>query len=357
MAYPLRRVGLNLALLLLSVLLSLAIAEIVLRNLRPQPLQALMEWPDGTLRHRPSFRYTYTRAEFSNRIAWNAHGMRGPEIAGRKAPQIPRAIVLGDSFVEGKQVADDEVLTAAMAAMAREGGAPLEVINLGVSGVGTAREIHLWEKLGRPLAPDIVVLGFYPNDVRNNAERDDFTIEGGRVVLRIEPRAPRPLARARAWLAAHAHLFILIRSGQNALDEWRDPPAAIESEEVFVREPPARVRRGWEMTRALLSDLALRVRASGARLVVVLIPTRFQVDDALWRAHAAAQGLDPAVYDLRLPNRTLQDWALSSGVTLVDLLEGFRARNTANTFYYAGDAHWNAAGHRLAAQLILEGLE
>lgn len=357
MSSPLRRVGLNLALLLLSLLLSFTVAETFLRFFRPQPLQALMVWPDGTLRHRPSFRYTYVRAEFSHRIAWNAHGMRGPEILQSKSPQVARVIVLGDSFVEGKQVGDDEVLTSVMAAMARDDGVPLEVINLGVSGVGTAREIHLWEKLGRPLAPDIVVLGFYPNDVRNNAERGEFSIDAGRVTLLIEERASsNPLARARAWLAAHSHLYILIRSGQNALDEWLDPPTAIESEDVFARDPPERVRRGWEMTRALLSHLAQSVRETGARLVVVLIPTRFQVDDALWGTHAADLGLDPAAYDLRIPNRELGDWAAAEGVTFLDLLEGFRARNESNSFYYAGDAHWNADGHRLAAQIILEGL-
>lgn len=354
MVSPLRRAGLNLALLFLSILLSLAIGEIILRVFHPQPLQALMVWPDGTLRHRPSFRYTYTRVEFSNAIAWNAIGMRGPEIPERRTPHVPRLLVLGDSFIEGKQVADDAVLTAVMTEMSRERVTPLEVINLGVSGVGTAREIHLWEKLGQSLQPDIVVLGFYPNDVRNNAERGEFALEEGRVVLRIEPKSPRLLARVRAWLGARSHLFILIRSGQNALDEWLDPPTAIESEDVFAREPDERVRRGWEMTRALLDDLAQKVRAAGARLVLVLIPTRFQVDDALWSAHAAALGIEPATCDLLIPNRVLAEWGEARGVRVVDLLEGFRARNTANSFYYAGDAHWNAAGHRLAAQLILE---
>lgn len=354
MPSPLRRVALNLALVSLSILLSLVMGEVVLRLFRPQPLQALMVWPDGTLRHRPSFRYTYTRAEFSNPIAWNAIGMRGPEVSEDKDPRVPRVLVLGDSFIEGKQVGDDAVLTAVMAKISGERGTPLEVINGGVSGVGTAREIHLWEKLGESLEPDLVLLGFYPNDVRNNAERGEFSLEQGRVVLRIEPKAQRLAARARAWLGARSHLFILIRSGQHALDEWLDPPTAIESEDVFARHPPERVRRGWEMTRALLDDLERRVRAAGARLIVVLIPTRFQVDDALWSSHAAALGIDPAAYDLRLPNRALAEWGAAKDVRVIDLLEEFRFRNTANSFYYAGDAHWNAAGHRLAAELILD---
>jgi len=357
MASRMRRLLLNLTLLAVSVLLSLAAAEAALRLLKPQPLQALMVWPDGTLRHRPSFRYTYTRAEFSNTIAWNALGMRGPEVAERPSPERRRVVVLGDSFVEGKQVADDEVLTAVMAEMSRARGAPLEVVNLGVSGVGTAREIHLWETLGRRLEPDVVVLGFYPNDVRNNAERDEFTLEEGRVVLRIAPRPPRTLARIRAWLGAHSHLFILIRSGQNAWEEWLDPPSAIESEDVFARDPPERVRRGWDMTLVLLDDLDRRVRESGSRLVVALIPTRFQVDDALWAARAAAIGIDPLSHDLRIPNRRLAAWAQERGVAFVDLLERFRAANRSNSFYFAGDAHWNAAGHRLAAEAIVEALQ
>ncbi len=350
----------NLILAAASVAASLGLGEVIVRWYRPQPLQALHVWPDGTLRHRPGFRYTYTRAEFSNRIAWNAIGMRGPDVPPRDDVAVPRAVFLGDSFVEGKQVGDEEVLTAVMRRVSAERGRPIEVINLGVSGIGTAMEIALWDRLARDLRPDLVLLGFYPNDVRNNAEPGDFTIRDGKVEITIAPPRERRFGfvrDARSWLAAHSHLFILFRSGRVALRDRMEPPEATEAEDVFAIAPGEEVRRGWEMTGHLLDAIADRVDEAGARLVLVGIPARFQVDDALWHAFAARAGLEEDRFDRRLPERRLGEWAQRRGVAYVPLLDALRASNVDNSFYYDGDGHFNAAGHDLAARVILDAIE
>ena len=195
-------------------------AEIGLRLIRPQPLEAAYVWADGTLRHRPSFTYTYARRGFSNTVSFNSLGMRGPEIAEAKTPGIPRVFFMGDSFVEGKQVADDEVITAVLARLSEDGGAAMEVINAGVAGYGTDEELILWEKVGRSLDPDIVILGFYPNDVRNNVERKYFVVKNGEVVQRRQPRLPkvRWIYDFRKRLAAHSHVYMLMKMGKKA---WR----------------------------------------------------------------------------------------------------------------------------------------
>jgi hypothetical protein len=130
----------------------------------------------------------------------------------------------------------------------------------------------------------------------------------------------------------------------------------MEAEEVFARAPSPRVAQGWELTLALLDDLKRRVEADGARFVLVVFPTRFQVDDALWALQAARIGVDPAEFDLRRPQEKLGEWAARTGATTIDLLDDFRARNVSNTFYFSIDAHWNPAGHHLAAEKIAEGL-
>lgn len=348
----------NLLVLLLTVGLTCLAGEILVRLIRPRPLEAAYVWPDGTLRHRASFSHVYTRPGFSNVIRYNALGLRGPEVRPGPA-DAPRVLFLGDSFVEGKQVGEEDVLTAVLSARARAVGSPVEVINAGVSGYGTAEEILLWDRLGEALRPDLVVVGFYPNDVRNNADRRLFVLRDGAVTPHRPPPVPkvRWVYDARRWLAARSHLWILFTQGLDLLERPDTGPGApLEAEDVFAREPSRRVAEGWELTLALLQELRARVESGGARFAVVLFPTRFQVDDALWRQQALARGIDLSRYDLRIPQQRLAAWAAGRGIELVDLLPAFREANRGNSFYHTVDAHWNEAGHRLAAERIYEEL-
>jgi lysophospholipase L1-like esterase len=360
----------ELALIALSSLLALGLGELALRRFAPQPLDAAYVWPDGTLRHLPSFRYTYTRAGFSNEVRYNALGLRGPDPQPTRAPGTLRLALLGDSFVEGKQVGEHEVLSARLARLAEAEGLRLEVVNAGVGGYGSSDELLLWERAIAALRPDLVLVAFFPNDVRNAVDRGWFDLRDGRVVQVAEPPRPRlrPLYEAQKFLVSRSHLAYLVKTAALTLsgkapDRREDAPAAaaggrlIEDEDVFSREPSARVARGWTLTLAVLGELARRVEAAGAGCAVVLVPNRYQVDASLWSRHAARLGVDPAAFDLELPQRRFAEWSRQTGVPVVDLLPELRRRNRDNSFYYEQDAHWNAEGHRAAAEALLRELQ
>lgn len=370
MSTKLRRLAANGVLLAVSATAACGAGEIFLRFARPQPLQAAYVWEDGTLRHLPSRTIRYARSEFSNDVVFNADGFRGREIPRLKERGRPRVLLMGDSFVEGKQVAEDQVLSSVLEEEAGASGLPLEVINLGVAGYGTSEELILWERFARSLDPDLVILGFYPNDVRNNADRGLFEAREGRIVQVKEPRTPR-----RRWsydlrkaLASRSHLYMLWVDGMRS---WRkraegrrggggsaviDENRPLEAEEVFARRPSAEVEEGWGLTLGLVEELRARVEGAGAGFLVVLFPTRYQVDDSLWAAHARARGIRPEGIDLRTPQRIFGEWSDRTGIRVLDLLDEFRARNVDNSFYHDRDAHWNPEGHRLAATLIREAL-
>lgn len=352
----------NLLLLGVSSLSALALAEAVLRRVAPQPLDAAYVWPDGTLRHLPSFRFTYTRREFSNVVSYNALGLRGRDVGADPPPGTLRLAFLGDSFVEGKQVGDGEVFTTRLERAAAEHGRPLEVINAGVGGYGTGDELLLWERALAGLRPDLVLVGFFANDVRNNVERALFDVREGRVLQVREPPLPRVrwLYEIQKFLVARAHLAYLVKSaavGAAGQDPISDRGALVEDEEIFAVDPSPRTERGWTLTLGLLGELRRRAEASGARFGVVVFPTRYQVDDALWAAHTRRLGLDPAAFDLRTPQRRLGHWAAQTGTELLDLVAAFRNAEHGRRYYYVIDAHWNAAGHELAAEAMLRELD
>ena len=76
----------NLLLVAVSVLVACVAGEVIVRLYRQQPLEAAYVWPDGTLRHLPSFSFRYTRQGFSNIVSYNALGLRGPEVPASKNP-------------------------------------------------------------------------------------------------------------------------------------------------------------------------------------------------------------------------------------------------------------------------------
>lgn len=228
----------NLLLLGCSSFAAALAAELVLRFACPQPLDAAYVWPDGTLRHLPSFRYTYTRAGFSNEVRYNALGLRGPDPAPVKTPGTLRLAVLGDSFVEGKQVGEKEVFTAVLERLAAAEGRRLEVINAGVGGYGTADELLLWERAVAALRADLVLAAFFPNDVRNNVERTWFDLREGRVVQVAEPPRPRVrwLYEAQKFLVSRLHLAYLVKNAALTLSgtapDRRTEAAAVDRKSV-----------------------------------------------------------------------------------------------------------------------------
>lgn len=103
----------------------------------------------------------------------NSDGLRDVEHAVPKPAHSLRVAILGDSYAEGLQLSIDKLFWKVLE---RElGRCPLkdrnvEVINFGVSGYGTGRELLMLRKKVWKYQPDIVVLTFLTgNDIRDNS--------------------------------------------------------------------------------------------------------------------------------------------------------------------------------------------
>src|SRR5262245_45917719 len=157
--------------LALSLALALGLAELVVRGLvgvplaERLPLLSVRANPYRGWEMVPGTHYTYLHS-----VHVNALGLRGPEL-GPKAPGELRVLFLGDSLTYGQGVADDETVpyTLERGLRAREPDRAWTVVNGGVRAYGTAQELGLLEELGARIEPDVVVLGWYWNDV---AERE-----------------------------------------------------------------------------------------------------------------------------------------------------------------------------------------
>lgn len=110
----------------------------------------------------------------SDRYRVNSLGLRGAEVVSPGNPRSMRVAVLGDSFAFGLGVDEDETFPFQLETlMSAASDRPVEVLNLGVPGYHTGQELVWLERAGFPLAPDLVVLLFYGNDVIGEAFQYD----------------------------------------------------------------------------------------------------------------------------------------------------------------------------------------
>ncbi len=365
---------LRLLLLGSSLLVSLALAEVAVRIVRPQPVMTIsgpLYAPDPPRRYRlrPGFVGTVgNRVEFTNRVAIDPEGMRGPE-AGPRDPgtlrgtlrSTLRILALGDSFTFGVGAEAGETYPARLQEILRARGLRAEVLNAGVPGYGVPDETAWFARWGRPLAPDVVLVTvFIGNDLQDAAP-------GGPKVAVVDGALVAPGERGHTlsrWLYYHSHLFVLLKSSSlgGALRRLAGRPEPLETRELRAEldlyakgTPSAMVAGGAAATEAAVAGLV--AEAGPARILAVLIPSLVQVDPRRWEANLARFALDPARYDRDRPNAIFRALFARHGVPVLDLTPTFAsAIARGERIYYPIDQHLTPAGYELTARQVAAAL-
>jgi hypothetical protein len=308
----------------------------------------------------------------------NSRGFLTPEYAEAKAPGSYRIVALGDSFTfKAGEVPYDAQWTTLLGRQLAEGWKrEVEVLNLGMPGIGPRFERRLWQLEGAKLAPDLVLLALYVgNDFSDEeglyhlgmyatgSKRGDALVKHSLVarlarnLLRRE-QSENSVARsaAKGDTASSARFGVELASYAASYDDERPSfteDAYVELGKFRMQVLSLERRAGLERSVGAVADelveLQREVRAVGARFVVVIVPDEFQIDPTL-----AAKALERAELraedcDLDAAQRLLTDRLRRDGVDFVDLLPPFRVRATTQRLYRPLDSHWNLAGNRLAA--------
>ncbi|MCB9664664.1 MAG: hypothetical protein H6732_11170 [Alphaproteobacteria bacterium] len=114
------------------------------------------------LEHDPALGWQPRRA-WQKTTLWGevGHDATGARLVPGTATEGTRVVLLGDSFTYGADVGNGETWAARLAARRPD----LAVTNLGVPGFSLEQILLRWRRDGRPLQPDVVVLGFVESDI------------------------------------------------------------------------------------------------------------------------------------------------------------------------------------------------
>lgn len=364
-----RRHSQNIALALLSCVAALGLVEIGLRLFWSDfYLKFRPELPTGERRFHPergwslvpSLRVTRGDTEFTVTQTHNAQGFRGPEIAQSPSPDRPRVLVLGDSMTYGHGVEDSETYPAVLQHLEPR----FEVINAGVPGYSGVEELLLLREEGMRLEPDLVILGFFWNDVMDAFQGRYARFELADGALRFV--APSPASpehpvfrddkrrqqrrtglvyRMFSWSYTYRFASDRLKLLHLLIDDWWEDPQSIPGIGNAELEP------AWLLSFQLIREMRRVAQQGGAEFLLLIIPDQQQIERDVRVAGAA--------HYLRDVPLRLRAFAREEGIEILDLepvLRAARERDTA-PYYHRFDRHWNARGHRRAGEALREKLE
>lgn len=259
-------------------------------------------------------------------------------------------ILLGDSFTRGTS-------SRTIADWLRDLSG-LSVYSLGDLGGAPQHWGLAFKRFGQSKAPRWVVANFYEgNDLRDAARLERIMEQG----LTLDDYYGRPARRTDRWLG-HSAVFSLLR----ALASPRQTSESVEAV-LFVNGQETRIPlehtapddsvgtdRGLEIVQKTLQEI---VHQTDARVALSYIPTAASV----YADRAVLIGArDPAVWKgsffrQQALSKQLAQMAQRQGIVYVDVTPDLRAWSGHERLY--GDAgHFNQAGYRAYAQLLIQKL-
>lgn len=353
---------LNTLLALGTLIFALAVAEVAVRLVAPQPVGLSHQDRYGLALHYPGID-PYLR-QFGHKVSFNSAGMRDREHTLEKQPGTFRILLLGDSFMEALQVPADSMLATLMERdLTRETGHPVEVINAGVSGWGTGDELRYLTRYGLAYHPDLVVVAMtLHNDISDNMRREWYTMRDGALVD-LDPKQKSwfeyKVLNLKAFLATHFQLYQLLRRVRH-MGEMQEVAQALSAHvvELLTVPSPPNIATGWQLTDRLLGAMRDTAKAAGSQMAVVLLPLRYQLADTAFASFVKQAKMAPERMGMYQPQTMIKQMTDSLHIPVVDLLPAFQQRTATDKapLYLEWDGHWNDAGHRLAADVIVRDL-
>lgn len=295
--------------------------------------------PDPYLHHVHPKNYKFVQEHPSGELGGFEieYNSEGRVFAGSNAPAVPapetcRVAIMGDSFTEGGQVPFSQTFAGLLENAARD---TCQVRNYGVRSYSPAIYLVQWTRDVQPWKPDIVFLLLFGNDVREDfnymqtSTRDangfPTAIQGpddGWLFAQLRrsyvARFVRMVAMKAMWAYDHG--------GE---DQWT-VGGVVEENPEWGGETPG-----------LVQEINRRVTASGARLVVMAVPSRYRL---------MGDGKIKVDGDF---HETVKNFTTGNGIEFFNLYEQFSRASAAGVpLFFLKDIHFAVEGHSLTAASI-----
>lgn len=329
---------LTLTVVVLATLVSIAVAEFVVRIAAPQPPSWL-----GIYREHPVLPYAL-QSDASYRIEtgeteWSVHADHGGLRVGASPPPVipgaPLLLVLGDSFAFGHGVDFEQSFAGLLAA-----DGSLRVANAALPGWGPVQYRRMLDfQLAEGRVPDRILLAIYVgNDFHDCVWERDVPVHNG---ILGDPGG------LRSFVKRNSHLYRLVSKAFHTLvrpasDDRYGTMKQLARSSAWTQPPLATALPAFQKA---IEEIAATAAARHIDLRAVVIPTRETVE-------ARVRGVAPtADWDPALPNEKAAAILTASGIPFVDVTDAL-AKSGAGPSYLPLDGHLTQLGNRIVAEAV-----
>ncbi|MBZ0270220.1 hypothetical protein K8I85_18865 [bacterium] len=333
-------VGLVLTAFLAEALVLLAVGEV------PKFPRRVVEAPWGLRYNEPGAAYRHKSADVSVRFRINAEGMRAErDYPYAKPAGVTRILSLGDSFTIGYEVERGECFSSVVERELRAAGIDAEVINAGVSGFSNAEECLYLERELLKYDPDLVIVSFYTNDLKDNVRSRLFRFDdSGRLEEWNERYVPAGrlgnflnTSRIFNWLSERSNAFVFLKERGTlvvrAIGVRRGRGGAMVSDKPSAADRTAEYQR---LAAAVFDRMVHVLRDRETPLLIQSIP-RLDVDRTAL--------VDSFPYELVDRNRPALDIVVSR-----DFLTPHLGKE--RLYWQRSMGHWTPFAHELSGKAI-----
>ena len=337
----------------LIVILQFAVFEFALRRWGSSEaapaFQGLFTGDDRIgYRLQPNARAHFATAEFETDIAINNAGVRDSEDLGPKAAGERRVLVLGDSLVLSVQVPFEQTFGELLERRLNESGTGrYRVVNAGVQGYGPVEQLLFFRRIVDQVQPDVVLTTvFVGNDAEEAVASEPKLSEKRDSAVALRESFVTSLRRTvrRSMVLQLFRLRVVTATDRFQFKAPPEPPL-----QSYAASPPPRIARGIDITRACLEQLRAEAEQHGARVAIVLMPARFQVDDGDYGR--LRQTVKETGGELVRDAATTRFAEGLSGLSLpvTDLLPPLRAALPGPDVFFQQNVHLTPRGHQIVA--------
>ncbi len=300
--------------------------------------------------------------EYDQQIELNEYWMRDCNYVLNKPPDTRRVVILGDSYTTAWEVGFDEMYHKRLATeLSRLAGAgrKVEVPAFSMPSMGLAPLEQRFLQTAMNLKPDIlmpVISGTLLSENYLPLQTEvDFKlkrllkyfvsrasrVESDWLILR-HSAVNRLVARTAAGLYIYHLDWFEDLTGRHPLDA---------SVATFFEPETPKWTEAWKATAQVLERLCYTCRQAGIPLVVVTLPTEPSMS-------VFAQPAPGFTIDWEKVDRRFAEMCRQIGADFFSLTPTFAAHRAryGQDYRPTYDIHWNAKGHNMAAQAILEHL-
>ncbi len=345
----------NLLLLGVSSIVCLVALEFTLRAIMPERLAFVPALENNSLTYVPNQVQRARHLEWDHMININADGFRND----KNLNDIPEhtILVLGDSFPEGYGVSLESAFPKQLEEILGSAGSDTHVYNAGHSGAGLPSYRRVYREIfqNEDRIDSVIICFFIGNDVLNTPKPPDGRLREGNVF------GDGFTYKLKVFLGSHVAIYAVtnhIIKTNPALDAVCNKLGACDQPPPLNIYDARLVETAVPHTLAFLISFVEEIRTHGREVLVLIIPTREQVDDERWRRAAREIGGAAEAHRLAI-NQRITEELISANVDLVDFTDialDYHRQNQAS-LYFKYDGHWSPLGHKLAAKHLAEFVE